>query len=56
MKPASLRLFFLLLVIVAGAFGVSRLDFDVDPLSLLPQDLPGLQGTRLLREQKRKVG
>ena len=44
MKPASLRLFFLLLVIVAGVFGVSRLDFDVDPLSLLPQDLtqPGL--------------
>lgn len=55
MKPASLRLFFLLLVIVAGAFGVSRLDFDVDPLSLLPQELPGLQGTRLLREQKRNL-
>jgi len=55
MKPASLRLFFLLLVIVAGVFGVSRLDFDVDPLSLLPQELPGLQGTRLLREQKRNL-
>lgn len=55
MKSASLRLFFILLVIVAGAFGVSRLDFDVDPLSLLPQELPGLQGTRLLREQKRNL-
>ncbi|MBN8418139.1 MAG: MMPL family transporter [Verrucomicrobia bacterium] len=55
MKPASLRLFFILLVIVAGTFGVSRLDFDVDPLSLLPQELPGLQGTRLLREQKRNL-
>ena len=46
---------FVLLVIVAGWFGVSRLDFDVDPLSLLPQELPGLQGTRLLREQKRDL-
>lgn len=55
MKPAYLRLLFVLLVIVAGAFGVSRLDFDVDPLSLLPQELPGLQGTRLLREQKRNL-
>ncbi|MBB5034610.1 MMPL family transporter [Prosthecobacter vanneervenii] len=54
-KPALLRLSFLLLVIVAGVFGVSRLDFDVDPLSLLPQGLPGLQGTRLLREQKRNL-
>jgi predicted exporter len=55
MKPAPLRLLFVLLVIVAGWFGVSRLDFDVDPLSLLPQELPGLQGTRLLREQKRDL-
>jgi hypothetical protein len=55
MKPVTLRLFFMLLVIVAGWFGVSRLDFDVDPLSLLPQELPGLQGTRLLREQKRDL-
>lgn len=55
MKPAPLRLLFVLLVILAGWFGVSRLDFDVDPLSLLPQELPGLQGTRLLREQKRDV-
>lgn len=54
-KPAALRLLFLLLVIVTGVFGVSRLDFDVDPLSLLPQELPGLQGTRLLREQKRNL-
>lgn len=55
MRPVPLRLLFVLLVIVAGWFGVSRLDFDVDPLSLLPQELPGLQGTRLLREQKRDV-
>lgn len=55
MKPLPLRLLFVLLVIVAGWFGVSRLDFDVDPLSLLPQELPGLQGTRLLREQKRDL-
>jgi predicted exporter len=55
MKPAYLRLCFILLVIVAGWFGISRLDFDVDPLSLLPQELPGLQGTRLLREQKRNL-
>ncbi|MDZ4402364.1 MMPL family transporter [Prosthecobacter sp.] len=55
MKPAPLRLLFVLLVIVAGWFGVSRLDFDVDPLSLLPQELPGLQGTRLLREQNRDL-
>lgn len=55
MKPAPLRLLFAVLVIVAGWFGVSRLDFDVDPLSLLPQELPGLQGTRLLREQKRDL-
>jgi len=55
MKPAPLRLLFVLLVILAGWFGVSRLDFDVDPLSLLPQELPGLQGTRLLREQKRDL-
>ncbi|WP_395749480.1 MMPL family transporter [Prosthecobacter sp.] len=54
-KPAALRLFFVLLVIAAGWFGISRLDFDVDPLSLLPQELPGLQGTRLLREQKRNL-
>ncbi len=55
MKPVPLRLLFLLLVVAAGWFGVSRLDFDVDPLSLLPQELPGLQGTRLLREQKRNL-
>jgi predicted RND superfamily exporter protein len=55
MNPARLRLIFVLLVIVAGWFGISRLDFDVDPLSLLPQELPGLQGTRLLREQKRDL-
>lgn len=55
MKPAYLRLCFILVVIVAGVFGISRLDFDVDPLSLLPQELPGLQGTRLLREQKRNL-
>lgn len=55
MKPVPLRLLFMLLVLVAGWFGVSRLDFDVDPLSLLPQELPGLQGTRLLREQKRDL-
>ncbi|WP_395738132.1 MMPL family transporter [Prosthecobacter sp.] len=54
-KPAALRLFFVLLVVAAGWFGISRLDFDVDPLSLLPQELPGLQGTRLLREQKRNL-
>ncbi|HRH94941.1 MAG TPA: MMPL family transporter [Prosthecobacter sp.] len=55
MNPARLRLIFVLLVIVAGWFGISRLDFDVDPLSLLPQEMPGLQGTRLLREQKRDL-
>ena len=46
------RFLFILLVALAGWFGVSRLDFDVDPLSLLPQDLPGLEGTRLLRDLK----
>ncbi|MFM2167179.1 MAG: hypothetical protein RIS79_1550, partial [Verrucomicrobiota bacterium] len=47
------RFLFILLVALAGWFGISRLDFDVDPLSLLPQDLPGLEGTRLLRDLKR---
>lgn len=55
MKSLVPRIAFVLLVLVAGWFGVSRLDFDVDPLSLLPQDLPGLEGTRLLREQKRDL-
>lgn len=56
MKSSSLpRLAFALFVIAAGWLGISRLDFDVDPLSLLPQELPGLQGTRLLREQKRDL-
>lgn len=55
MRPPIARLVFLLLVVFAGWFGISRLDFDVDPLSLLPQELPGLQGTRLLREQKRDL-
>lgn len=55
MKSLAPRLAFVLLVIVAGWFGISRLDFDVDPLSLLPQELPGLSGTRLLREQKRDL-
>ena len=47
------RFLFILLVSLAGWFGISRLDFDVDPLSLLPQHLPGLEGTRLLRDLKR---
>ncbi|MGV3663319.1 MAG: MMPL family transporter [Prosthecobacter sp.] len=55
MKSFVPRVLFVLLVLVAGWFGVSRLDFDVDPLSLLPQELPGLEGTRLLREQKRDL-
>lgn len=55
MKSLAPRLAFLLFVLLVGWFGVSRLDFDVDPLSLLPQELPGLQGTRLLREQKRDL-
>lgn len=55
MKSFVPRIVFVLLVLVAGWFGVSRLDFDVDPLSLLPQELPGLEGTRLLREQKRNL-
>lgn len=55
MKSLVPRLMFVLLVLVAGWFGISRLDFDVDPLSLLPQELPGLEGTRLLREQKRDL-
>ncbi len=46
------RFLFILLVALAGWFGISRLDFDVDPLSLLPQNLPGLEGTRLLRDLK----
>lgn len=53
MPAAFSRLLFIVLVALAGWFGVSRLDFDVDPLSLLPQDLPGLQGTRLFRDLKR---
>jgi predicted RND superfamily exporter protein len=52
MPAAFSRLLFIVLVALAGWFGVSRLDFDVDPLSLLPQDLPGLEGTRLLRDLK----
>lgn len=52
MPAAFSRFLFILLVALAGWFGISRLDFDVDPLSLLPQDLPGLEGTRLLRDLK----
>ena len=52
MPSAFSRFLFILLVALAGWFGISRLDFDVDPLSLLPQDLPGLEGTRLLRDLK----
>jgi predicted RND superfamily exporter protein len=52
MPAAFSRLLFIVLVALAGWFGVSRLDFDVDPLSLLPQNLPGLEGTRLLRDLK----
>ncbi len=55
MKSYVPRVAFLLLVLLVGGFGISRLDFDVDPLSLLPQELPGLSGTRLLREQKRDL-
>ncbi|MFM7606357.1 MAG: MMPL family transporter, partial [Prosthecobacter sp.] len=53
MPVAFSRVLFVALVAFAGWFGVSRLDFDVDPLSLLPQSLPGLEGTRLLRDLKR---
>ncbi len=52
MPAAFSRILFILVVALAGWFGISRLDFDVDPLSLLPQDLPGLEGTRLLRDLK----
>ena len=52
MRAAVFRLLFVVGVACAGWFGVSRLDFDVDPLSLLPQELPGLEGTRLLRDSK----
>ena len=52
MPAAFSRFLFILLVALAGWFGISRLDFDVDPLSLLPKDLPGLEGTRLLRDLK----
>lgn len=53
MPAVLLRLLFIAFVVLAGWFGISRLDFDVDPLSLLPQNLRGLEGTRLLRDSKK---
>lgn len=46
------RVLFLLAVVGLGALGVSRLDYNVDILGLLPPELPGLSGTRLLRDQQ----
>ncbi|MES2706807.1 MAG: MMPL family transporter [Verrucomicrobiota bacterium] len=34
----------------AGVFGISRLSYNVDLFDLLPKDLPGLNGTRLMRD------
>lgn len=36
---------FALLVLALGAVGVARLSFNVDLLTLLPRDLPGVEGT-----------
>ena len=36
---------FALLVLVLGSLGVARLSFNVDLLTLLPRDLPGVEGT-----------
>lgn len=34
----------------AGVFGISRLSYNVDLFDLLPKNLPGLNGTRLMRD------
>ncbi len=52
------RIWYFLLVAVtvaAGWFGISRLNYNVEVLDLLPQRMAGLEGTRVLRDTFQKA-
>ena len=43
------------LTAVLGWFGLSRLNYNVEVLDLLPQEMPGLEGTRVMRDTFQKA-
>lgn len=49
-RTPLLLLTLFLLAVGAGAFGISRLSYNVDLFDLLPKNLAGLNGTRLMRD------
>ena len=46
----SFHILLVLVALILGAVGISRLSYNVDVLDLLPKDLPGLEGTRRMRD------
>lgn len=50
------HLLLLLVTVVFGILGVSRLSYNVDILDLLPKNFAGAEGTRLLRDTFEKAG
>lgn len=49
-RTPLLLLALFLVAVAAGGFGISRLSYNVDLFDLLPKHLPGLNGTRLMRD------
>lgn len=47
--------FLIVLTIGLGWFGLSRLSYNVEVLDLLPQDMDGLYGTRVMRDSFQKA-
>ena len=43
------------LTVAMGWFGLSRLNYNVDPLDLLPRNMAGLEGTRVMRDTFQKA-
>lgn len=43
------------LTVVMGWFGLSRLNYNVEVLDLLPQDMDGLEGTQVMRDTFQKA-
>ncbi len=53
--PRWFHVLLILATLILGAVGVSRLSWQVEILDLLPRGLPGLEGTRLLRDAFQKA-
>jgi len=49
--------YFLLIILTAGLgwFGISKLNYNVEVLDLLPQNMEGLEGTRVMRDTFQKA-